>query len=260
MKSLLGQFYHRIRGSQEDIATEGLTYVLQQSQSARDAVKILVRNEVGLDIGNLDYVTQDVGINLERPDISGKDNSGKELLIIEAKFWASLTDNQPVEYLSRLAENSLLIFVCPSLRTRPLFQEIDNRLQAADIKYESESDNYLFTLKSNRYLMIKSWTQVLNQVRQFLVQDNEQSLVSDIDQIRGLVEIIDSQAFLPIQDKELSPSYARRISSFYDLIDHVVSELKIREIIDTTGLKTVRAEIWIFKLHEVRAIGDCLES
>ncbi len=31
MQSLLGQFYNRIRGSQEDIASESLVYILKQS-------------------------------------------------------------------------------------------------------------------------------------------------------------------------------------------------------------------------------------
>jgi hypothetical protein len=31
MQSLLGQFYNRIKGSQEDIASESLTYILKKS-------------------------------------------------------------------------------------------------------------------------------------------------------------------------------------------------------------------------------------
>ena len=43
MASLLGQFYTRIIGSQEDIASEGLAYILQKSKSARLALNKIVK-------------------------------------------------------------------------------------------------------------------------------------------------------------------------------------------------------------------------
>lgn len=49
MQSLLGQFYSRIKGSQEDIASEGLTYILQRSQVARKAIYKMVKNDCNLD-------------------------------------------------------------------------------------------------------------------------------------------------------------------------------------------------------------------
>jgi hypothetical protein len=38
MESLLGQFYTRIKGSQEDIASESLTYILQRSVKAKNTI------------------------------------------------------------------------------------------------------------------------------------------------------------------------------------------------------------------------------
>ena len=38
MESLLGQFYNRIKGSQEDIASEGLTYIHNKSIRARQTI------------------------------------------------------------------------------------------------------------------------------------------------------------------------------------------------------------------------------
>lgn len=87
MQSLLGLFYSRIRGSQEDIASEGLAYILQRSEAARLAVRKLIKADCGLELSDLTYVTQNVGEKLERPDVSGFDIDGKEVLILEAKFW-----------------------------------------------------------------------------------------------------------------------------------------------------------------------------
>ena len=70
MESLLGQFYHRIKGSQEDIASQGLSYILNRSLSANRALIKFIENNCNLKFSDLKYSTQSVGKNLERPDIS----------------------------------------------------------------------------------------------------------------------------------------------------------------------------------------------
>ena len=109
MNSLLGQFYNKIRGSQEDIASEGLVYILKQSLESRMVINQIVKSNTNLNFSDLLFQTQNVGKELERPDISGKDDTGKEVLIIEVKFQASLTINQPNGYLKRLKENKFLL-------------------------------------------------------------------------------------------------------------------------------------------------------
>jgi hypothetical protein len=123
MQSLLGQFYNRIRGSQEDIASEGLVYILKQSLESRKVINQIVKANTNLTFTDLSFQTQNVGKDLERPDISGKDESGKEVLLIEAKFWASLTHHQPNGYLKRLDDNTALIFLVPTLRTRTVLRK-----------------------------------------------------------------------------------------------------------------------------------------
>jgi hypothetical protein len=69
MASLLGQFYTRIKGSQEDIASEGLAYILQRSISVRKALNKIIQIESGIEFEDINYITQNVGEKLERPDI-----------------------------------------------------------------------------------------------------------------------------------------------------------------------------------------------
>jgi len=88
----------------------------------------------------------------------------------------------------------------------------------------------------NKHLIVKTWNEILGIVKIHLEQGNERILISDIDQIIGFCDTIDSNAFLPIQSDDLSPKYARRINSYYDLIDKVVDELKKRKIANTNGL------------------------
>ena len=236
MESLLGQFYTRIKGSQEDIASEGVVYVLQRSFVARQALNKIIQADSGLVFEDINYLAQSVGDNLERPDISGIDKNGKEVIILEAKFWASLTDNQPVEYLRRLGDNSVLMFIVPTLRVRPVFNELQMRLTNAGISFVPDNANHSFNIGRNQKLIVKTWKQILDTIRLHLVQANEHTLLSDIDQIIGFCEIIDNNAFQPYQSEDFSPSIAKKINSYYDLADKVIDELKKRGIADTANL------------------------
>lgn len=237
MESLLGQFYSRIRGSQEDIASTGLSYILNKSKGARDALQNVISNDTGINLPDLKYIAQSIGENLERPDISGVTTTDEnERLIIEAKFWASLTENQPLEYLKRIGESSVLLFICPTLRSRSLYSEIKNRVLKIEIPEKSANDR-LIVLPDNKYILIKTWDEILAVIKSNLVQEGSTSLVSDIDQLIGFCKVIDDNSFLPIQSDDLSPKYPRRFLSYCDLIDNLVDELKKTDNFNTKGLK-----------------------
>ncbi len=239
MQSLLGQFYNRIKGSQEDIASESLTYILKKSIRARQTVNQIVNLNTGLNFTDLSYKTQNVGDKLERPDISGINENGKEILLIEAKFWASLTSNQPNEYLNRLGDNSVLIFLVPSLRNRAIYEEVLYRIKEKYSDIETDPENLKIKInQTNKFIIIKSWNEILNAIKSELLQENNQTLISDIDQIIGFCETIDNNSFQPIIDNDLSPSIPKKINSYYDIADKVVDEIKNRiEKASTKGLQ-----------------------
>lgn len=257
MASLLGQFFNNIRGSQEDIASKGLTYILRESTSAKDVVNKIIKNNTGLHFGNIRYITQSVGKNKERPDISGIDDAGVEKIIIETKFWSSLTNNQPVEYLKRLDEESVLIFISPKLREASLMSEIKIKLRDSDIPYDTS--DALIEVEGQKYIFIVDWNTVLDAIRQSLAQNGESMLVSDIDQIIGFCQIIDSNRFLPIQDSDLSPSVARRISSYYALLDKVVDKLKVKIDISTKRLNATGQRFGYTRYFKVKDYSFSLE-
>lgn len=244
MESLLGQFYSRIRGSQEDIASEGLVYILNRSKYASDALVTLANVECGVAFSNLRFKTQVTGQNLERPDISGFDDNNNEKIIIEAKFWAALTDNQPNEYLKRLAPSGgVLLFVCPSLRVGLLWKELSRRLQSDNETPVYDSDKQVAKLEKGCFVVIKTWDQILGVIKMVLSQEKDtetrEGLISDLNQIIGFCKQIDNESFLPIVDSDLSPSIGRRMYSYYSLVDKVLGKLisNGKVAVDTTGLR-----------------------
>lgn len=235
MASLLGQFFSRIKGSQEDIASIGLAYILNSSEFSRRMLKNFIFDKSNINIGEVNYITQSVGGKLERPDISGIDTEGNEKMIIEAKFWASLTKNQPIEYLNRLHENSVLLFICPKLREVALFNELKFRLEKDELSIKLYENK--IQLDNNKCIIITNWTFLLNYMKNMLNDNNEKLLVSDVDQLIGFCEIIDNSSFLPINEMDLSPSVAKRINSFYDFCDKIFDKLLEIYNFDPAGVR-----------------------
>jgi len=225
MTSLLGQFYNRIKGSQEDIASEGLRYILQNSDLSKSIINSQIKSKTNIQLPELNYVSQASKIDLGRTDISGIDINGNEIIIFEAKFWASLTENQPISYLKRLPFNSVLIFICPSLRKNSLYIELDKKLKEQKLEFETDENLLKFELEDNKFILIQSWTEILLPIKTILQANNKDNLVSDIDQILGFCEVIDKNSFIPLTDKDLSPEIGRSISSFFELVNEVISEL-----------------------------------
>jgi hypothetical protein len=241
-KSLLGQFYSQIKGSQEDIASRGLAYILNESQNARNAINEML---VSCGLKNIDITeyetqvtTKDVDGESEiRPDIIGFED-GKEKLIIETKFWSSLTQNQPVKYLNQHNESPVLMFICPEKRIGTLSFEIKKKLVDAQLIAEQQEhpNKHIFTIRGSRHVVIRTWNDVIKTIQLQLDEKNEQGLISDLWQLKGFCDIIDSDMFQPFQYEDFSPCFAKKVLSFYKIVDGVIEQLKSEKKADTTNL------------------------
>ncbi len=129
--SLFAQILPMFTGQTERAATEALRHILVQSELAREALEQMLRT-AGVEVGSLTrFQTEASGDEGERVDLVCYDASGDERVLIEAKFWAGLTDNQPNTYLSRMPEDgySVLLFVAPAQRIETLWPELRRRAQ-----------------------------------------------------------------------------------------------------------------------------------
>ena len=95
-----------LQGAVEVLATAGLGYILEQSAECRQSLQALV-DACGASVSaDLDYRTQATGDDAAIPDLVGTRPGAGPELIIEGKFWAGLTANQPCTYLKRLQVGS----------------------------------------------------------------------------------------------------------------------------------------------------------
>ena len=66
------------------------------------------------------------------PDLAVFGHDGQERILLEAKFWAGLTENQPGTYLARLPDDgatSVLLFVAPEARLESIWTELRRRTE-----------------------------------------------------------------------------------------------------------------------------------
>ena len=227
--SLLAKFFNQIKSSQEDIASDGLKHILQNSVYAKNYLQTLIFAKTNIQLPELNYTNQISKNELGRTDISGLDINSEENLIIEAKFWASLTENQPISYLKRINANCVLLFVCPTLRKNSLFIELKRKLNEENISFVPDDLTLKLVLENGKQILVQSWNEILEPIKEILKENNQQRLVSDIDQIIGFCEVIDSNSFIPLSENDLSPEIGRKISSYYFLVDEVINELSKNE-------------------------------
>ena len=78
---------------------------MSNSPAARRALADTLKDG-GIEVGPIDRVeTWEIGKEGEIPDLVCFDDKGEKQVLIEAKFWADLTKNQPNQYLKQLLED-----------------------------------------------------------------------------------------------------------------------------------------------------------
>lgn len=241
--TLLAALTLRLHSHPENIATEALLHILQTHQSAAEALESLLHHAGLPDLGPLFFQTQVHGEKDSIPDLVGANSVGEELLVIEAKFWAHLTDKQPTDYLTRLPESkpAVLLFVCPEARRTLLWDQIAYRTRAAGYQIVNGTHSHMITwtlVKINAFLAIASWRAILGSLAADAAAHNDQDYLADVNQLHGLCDRMDTEAFLPLRPAELSQEIGRRVSQFADLIDDSVGALAKNVSISTKGLST----------------------
>jgi hypothetical protein len=212
----------------ENLASEALNYIVNKSPNAKHSFVRYLNNLTNLKLQHeLTFDTQHHGEDNGIPDLVGINSKKEQVLIVETKFWAGLTEHQPVTYLKRLppGEQGILLFVAPELRMPALWNELSRRCKEVDIELNDlmtdRADVFLSPLNEYHYLSACTWRSVLEYIKTELSQANEHQTVSDIDQLLGLSNVMDAEAFWPLQSEELTGSIPNRLQQFSQIIDDI---------------------------------------
>jgi hypothetical protein len=190
----------------ENVSTDALAFILSSSDGARRGLMRLLRSLVP-EIPNLQFQTQ-LTDGSSRPDMWGMDGSTPRVFL-ENKFWAGLTDNQPVSYLRTLAKSDtsgIVLFVAPAAREDVLWRELNNRLRDAIIEtspMESAAGaSFAAQTSSGPILALISWDRLIGMIELEIADDQE--ALANVHQLRALCKAADGDAFMPFSPEETS--------------------------------------------------------
>ena len=239
--TLLAYLVASFPGSTEDIATETLGHIFDNSDASKEALNDVVQSGVRGVNPVTEIKTQVIHADGTRPDMVGFDENGIERVLVEVKFWAPLTPNQPNAYVSRLPDDgpSVLVFVTPEDRIRSLWPQLKNRL-GTEFGELNETDSERKSLrlgKSKKHLMIASWGGLLDSMAARATEYDEAGVGTEIRQLRSLAKYADAGAFKPIQrGDEFGEDSEMRLRQYKRLIDAATERGIEQEWVSRKGL------------------------
>ena len=161
-------------------------------------------------------------------------------MLIEAKFWAGLTENQPTAYLERLPTNtpSALLFVAPAARLETLWDELCQRAGVNGPRPAAETSEEFrsVTMAGARHLMLTSWTHLLERLDG---AGDEHTMIA-VQQLRGLTKMKTEDAFPPfhpLHPDEFDPKVPRLLLNLQRLVDDATTHAVAAGYASTEGLR-----------------------
>ncbi len=241
--SLLGHLVPGIIAQRENVATESLLYLLRRYGTAHEAFVDLA-STVGYAAPSA--LTFDTQVHMEHgniPDLVGATADGEGVLLVESKFWAPLTPNQPTGYLRRLPEGGegMVLFVAPEGRYQTLWPELVARCREEGIKLRDETGEppnwrTVHTSGGGRLAFV-SWSFVLDHLEGRLKGAEEDLGAHEIWQLEGLCRRLDDEAFRPLKLGEDPSGSERRRAQLRSMVDDVVKRLVESGVFDIKGYR-----------------------
>jgi len=196
----------RYSQSYEDIATDTLAYIIKTHKSTYDEMMLMLK-DILPEIPNLEFQTQ-VGEGTIRPDMWGY-RGMDTFIFIENKFWAGLTEHQPVSYLTELASNShetLLLMIVPVAREQAMISQLTHRMLQADVDFDQERKpkGVVWCIKTSigPHLALSSWNRMLNALDSGA--EDDPAAQRDLALLRSLCDAADIDRFMPLNAEELT--------------------------------------------------------
>lgn len=253
----------------ENVTTEGLGFVLRGSLVVRTALRDQLVAAIGTPLAD-DLVWENQAVDEEQtiPDLVASSADRKEVVLLEAKFWAGLTDNQPVAYLRRLGcgkqgceKAGLLVFIAPALRIATLWPELRQRCKDAklhigeDVWPAGHRDFVMAPVDGDCQMALASWDWLLSGLRR-AAEAADYEAAADLRQLEGVARRMDKAGFLPLRGEELGELAGHRIVQFCKLVDDATQVLRDKwKLVFTTNLKATAGPGWYGRYLTMKGQG-----
>jgi hypothetical protein len=243
MSSLLAHLAAKFSDQDEVVATDALAFILRNSVPALRALEQLLGAEAGEHIPVARVSPQHVAGDESRPDLATFAADGTLTAFVEAKFWAGLTEAQPVEYLRRLREKGgkFLLFVVPEERITSVSATLAERTIDGNILITNKPTDRVSAAAtlSGRRISVIAWKHLLVALTSACGRADDRDSVANLDQLSALVARFESEGFGAMSRADLSDlSVPRRVRALAALVQAVVAKGKATSVINLAGTQT----------------------
>lgn len=239
--SLLARLAAHTGGLQEKTGTDALGLLLDDADAARAFTSSLQTGFPELPNG-LHFLTQS-GAEGTRPDVVGLHND-REVVFVEGKFWAGLTDAQADGgYLRRLTREheqrdpqhpcpGVLLWVCPPRRAVQLWREVCDRSGAQEAARSATATWRFARTPAGQGIALITWQELCAS----LEHAGGRQLAEDVRQLQHFVEAVDRNAFIPWTIEQITDQEApRRTHELYKLTVDVRAHGQRQGVLDRVG-------------------------
>lgn len=192
-RPLLAQLAWRFHPRMEEVAVEALAHLLNRYPASRGGLSEVLEHKVPrMRLSDERFQTEVSFADGARPDVLQKGVDGQSRLMVEAKFHASLTPNQPVPYLNWLPDDgiSVLAFLAPLGRVEELWLQLLHRLDKKGIPHSDAGPRCAAIDRTGKHLLITDWETVLSGMESRL-KDSESGL-AELRQLSGLTRFAEA--------------------------------------------------------------------
>jgi hypothetical protein len=237
--SLLGYVAPGLTSQLENLATEALLYLLRRYGAAKDAFADFVSETGHAAAGDLAFTSQVRMSHGSIPDLVGRTAEGIGILLVEAKFWAPLTQSQPTGYLQRLPKDVVgtVLFVAPERRLEELWRELTSRCRAAGLELVEETTDpprwRAAHVPGAGRLAVASWSSVLDCMEGRLEEAGEVRGAHEVWQLEGLVRRLEE----PLPIYETPPGSEERKALLRSIVEKTAAHLSEAGVFETKGYR-----------------------
>ena len=109
---------------------------------------------------------------------------------------------------------------------------------------ETASENAILTASvgGNRWLVMTSWSALLDHMETRVINAVDASTQNDIQQLRGLASRADEQNLLPMRREQLGPDLPRFMIHMGQLFDDATAQARSENLLETTNLAKAHDE------------------
>ncbi len=217
----------------ENVATFALHHIFMTYPATRAALLGLIPGAAPLNGNTVSLQAQERSAERDEPDLLLRDAAGQVVAIVEVKFTAALTANQPAGYFSALeVPHGAQLYIAPLHRKAPLAAELSEACRKAGMRVRGEGE---FAFRADgRTVAVVSMQEVIAAMRDAAERAGQEFALSDLNQLEALCIRAGNESY-QFEAGDLAAERSRALLALSALVRRIAERADERELWTIAG-------------------------